>query len=387
MNIEEAIKELFANPLLKGVISNPKGETEFRQIRFRQLREGYQIEKLTQKQAFHDDCDKEALADVVEAFLHQGFRQLDAWSEDTAFCLKISKKGKVTLLKKNQATQKDTAHNREKQYLLKEDTCIPPLVDLGVFTKEGKVVRSMYGKFRQINRFTELIRDGMEELKQSEIHILDFGCGKSYLTFILYHYLTQVRGMQTHITGLDLKAEVIADCNRLAEKYGYENLQFQVGDINGYTCQTPPDMVISLHACDTATDYALFNAVQWNCKLIYSVPCCQHEVNAQIQGGDLTLLTRYGLIQERFSALATDALRGALLEACGYQVQMLEFVDFSHSPKNLLIRAVKKNVSAEKRRKALSQAEMLMKQFSIEPTLYRLLKEDGYLPESKEVIE
>ena len=385
MSVEETIKELFQNSLIKGVISNPKGETEFRKIRFRQLEDAYQIEKLTQKQAFHSECEKELLADTVEEFIRQGFRQVDAWSEDTAFCLKISKKGKATLLKKRQETAKDICHNREKQYLLKEDTWIPPLVDLGVFTKDGKVVQSMYGKFRQINRFTELIRDGMEELGQNAIHILDFGCGKSYLTFILYHYLTQVRGMQTSITGLDLKAEVIADCNRLAEKYGYENLQFQVGDINGYTCETPPDMVISLHACDTATDYALFNAIGWDCKLIYSVPCCQHEVNSQIQGGDMALLTRYGLIQERFSALATDALRGALLEACGYQVQMLEFVDFSHSPKNLLIRAVKKNVSLQKRSKALSQAEMLMKQFCIEPTLYHLLKEHGYLP--KEVIE
>ncbi|MEE1013578.1 MAG: SAM-dependent methyltransferase [Clostridia bacterium] len=384
MSMEAAIQELFASPLMKGVVSNPKGETEFRQVRFRRLNHRYQVEKLTQKQAFHSDCDGAELAKLVEELLGQGFRQVDAWSQDMAYCLKVSKKGKATLLKKGQSNVKpEAAHNRQKQYILKENTCIPPLVDLGVFTQEGKVVRSMYDKFRQINRFTELIRDGMEELGKDNIHILDFGCGKSYLTFILYHYLTQVREMETHITGLDLKTEVIANCNKLAEKYGYENLRFQVGDINGYTCETPPDMVISLHACDTATDYALFNAVQWDCKLIYSVPCCQHEVNGQIQGGDLSLLTRYGLIQERFSALATDALRGALLEACGYKIQMLEFVDFSHSPKNLLIRGVKKAVPMEKRKKALAEALRLMEQFSVEPTLYRLLKDAGYLPDGK----
>lgn len=383
--MKEAVKELFAHALIKGVISNPKGETTYRQVRFKKHKEGYQLEQLTQTQAFHQDCDKETLAGVVEKLLQEGFRQVDAWSEDTAFCLKVSKKGKATLLKKQQKTKIDTDHNRKKQYLLKEDVCIEPLIDLGVFTKEGKVVQSMYGKFRQINRFAELIRDGMEEMKQDKIHILDFGCGKSYLTFILYYYLTHVRSMEAHITGLDLKADVIADCNQLAEKYDYENLHFQVGDIHGYTCETPPDMVISLHACDTATDYALFNAVQWGCKLIYSVPCCQHEVNGQIEGKDLALLTRYGLIQERFSALATDALRGALLEASGYQVQMLEFVDFSHSPKNLLIRCVKKSVSLEKRKRALEQAERLMEQFSVKPTLYSLLKDGGFLPELKDV--
>ncbi len=378
--VAEAVKSLCTEPLLKGVVSNPKGEAPWKKVNFRRLEDSYQIEKFTQKQAFHSHCDKPGLEKEIAELLAMGFRQVDAWSEDTAFSLKISKKGKVTLLKKAQTTQTDTSHNREKQYLLKEDTNIPPLIDLGVFTKEGKVVKSMYGKFRQINRFTELIRDGLEELKQSKLKILDFGCGKSYLTFILYHYLTQVRGMEAEICGLDLKEDVIAKCNRLAEKYGYEQLKFQVGDINGFESEDAPDMVITLHACDTATDYALHHAIRWGCKLIYSVPCCQHELNGQIQGGDLSLLTRYGLIQERFSALSTDAIRGALLEACGYQVQMLEFVDFSHSPKNLLIRAVKKSVSMEKRKKALSDAKNLMQAFEFQPTLYQLLKDENLLP-------
>ncbi|MBR5152246.1 MAG: SAM-dependent methyltransferase [Clostridia bacterium] len=375
----DAVAEMFQTPLIRGVVSNPKGETPWKKVRFRYLKDGYQLEKLTEKQAFHENMKEEEMPETVLQLAKMGFRQIDGWNETTAFCLKVSKKGTVTLLKRQEKRQETaTQHNREKQYLLKEDTVIPPLVDLGVITKEGKVVQSMYHKFRQINRFTELIRDGMEEFSKNSIRILDFGCGKSYLTFILYHYLVNQRGMDAEIIGLDLKTEVIANCNRLAGEYGYDKLTFQAGDVSMYQAENKPDMVITLHACDTATDYALFHAIRWGCELIYSVPCCQHELNGQIQGGELGALTRYGLIQERFSALCTDALRGALLEACGYRVQMLEFVDFSHSPKNLLIRAVKKPVSKEKRQKALKEAKALMKQFSFTPTLYRLLDEEGF---------
>lgn len=376
----EKITEIFNSEIIKGVISNPKSEAPYRRIQFRLIDGRYQIESFTEKQAFHQYCEKEKMAEKLCETMESGYKQLDAWSTDAHFSLKVSKKGKVTLLKQKSTSKiENETHNREKQYILKENTNIPPLVDLGVFTKDGKVVNSMYSKFRQINRFTELIRDGVDNLNQEKIRILDFGCGKSYLTFILYYYLTFVRGMNTSITGLDLKADVIEKCNKLAKKYNYDNLDFKVGDVNGYKCEEKPDMVISLHACDTATDYSLYNAIKWGCKLIYSVPCCQHELNAQIKSENLSLLTRYGLIQERFSALATDAIRGALLEACGYKVQTTEFVDMEHSPKNLLIRGVKKNLPADKRGEAILEAERLMKEFSFEPTLYRLLKEDNLI--------
>ena len=380
----EAIETIFQDRILRGVISNPKGPAEFRKIQFRLLGDRYQLEKFTEKQAFHAHCGEGDMAAEAKILMELGYRQLDAWSESVQYTLKVSKKGKATLLRRGlaagSAPKPPQSHNREKRYILKEAMDIPPLVDLGVFTHDGKVIRTMYDKFRQINRFTELIRDGMEELDQPEVSILDFGCGKSYLTFILYYYLVQVRGMEAHITGLDLKADGIEKCNGLARKYGYENLRFQVGDINGFACPKPPDMVISLHACDTATDYALYNAVQWNCKLIYSVPCCQHELNGQIQAGALPVLSRYGLIKERFSALSTDAIRAVLLEACGYRVQVLEFVDMAHSPKNLLIRAVKKQVPIAKRREALAQARGLMEAFSFRPALYGLLDKAGTLP-------
>lgn len=379
--MREKISEIFKDKINKIIISNPAGG-EYRKIQFRLLDNKFQIEKFTQKQAFHSYCEISEAERCVFKIMEDGFRQLDAWGEDKQYTIRVSKKGKVTLItqKARENTQKITEHNRQKQYILKENTDIPPLVDLGVFTKDGKVVRTMYDKFRQINRFTELIRDGMEELGKDSIKILDFGCGKSYLTFILYYYLVMIRKMDTEIIGLDLKADVIEKCSALAEKYGYDKLKFQVGDINGYKSDMTPDMVISLHACDTATDYALFNGVQWNCKLIYSVPCCQHQLNGQIKKDNLPILSRYGILKERFSALSTDAIRGALLEACGYKVQVLEFVDMAHSPKNLLIRAVKKNIPEGKRIEAQKEAEELMNMFGFVPELYTMLKEKGFLP-------
>ena len=257
-----------------------------------------------------------------------------------------TKRGRITIKEKPCAAcvkQVDLSHNRKKNYILNPEERVEFLVDLGVQTKEGKIAASKYDKFRQINRFLEFIQDILPKLpRDREVTILDFGCGKSYLTFAMYHYLKELKGYQVHIIGLDLKEDVIAECSRLAEKYGYEGLDFYVGDIAGYEGVKSVDMVVTLHACDVATDYALDKAINWGAKVILSVPCCQHELNQQIENEILAPILGYGLIKERIAALVTDALRAQILESKGYQVQILEFIDMEHTPKNILIRAVKK---------------------------------------------
>jgi len=354
----------------------------------------YQIERFTEKQAFHENVELDALQDVIFDCFPSIYMQMNIFGDEGQWDYKVTKKGKllsnVRLNVGVDAPEKTSgrdfqngkriilegtplpSHNRKKNYLLQEGTVIPPLVDLGIFTKEGKVVRTMYDKFKQINRFLELVEDVVKDYPNKDMHIIDFGCGKSYLTFILYYYLVELKGYQVHMTGLDLKEDVIYKCNETAKKYGYENLHFEVGDVNGYQTDKPVDMVVTLHACDTATDYALYNAIQWGAGIILSVPCCQHELNAQVQSENLSILTKYGIIKERMSALMTDAIRANVLEYCGYRTQLLEFIDIAHSPKNILIRAVKGNVSAAKREKAKVEVVKLCEEFQIEQTLAKL---------------
>ena len=295
--------------------------------------------------------------------------------------MKISKKGKVFLGKKKSDNSKvaKKGHNKEKNYILKEGMIIEPLIDLGVFTKEGKVINSKYDKYKQINRFIEIIDDEIKKNDYKELTILDFGCGKSYLTFVLYYYFVKIKNINVKMIGLDLKEDVIKKCNEIAQRYKYDNLHFELGDINGFKYNNKVDMVITLHACDTATDYALYNAVKWNSKMIFSVPCCQHEFNAQMKADELSILTKYGIVQERIAALMTDSVRANLLECAGYKTQLLEFIDISHSPKNILIRASKSNVSKEKREKSLKEVNNLIETFNFNPTLFKLLKNDNLI--------
>lgn len=386
--LKKEIHQIVAGELVKIIISKPAAKTNlYKKIVIERKKEYFQAAKYTEKQVFHDNVMPEELEQYLFDNISGNYLQVNAWDVEKEHILLISKKEKVTYKTKKISTganqtplNEGTQHNRKKNYILDEGQIIPPLVDMGVFTQEGKVVKSMYDKFRQINRFIEMIDDGVKDYQKEEIHIIDFGCGKSYLTFIMYYYFTEVRHMKVQMLGLDLKEAVIKKCNETAVKYGYENLRFEMGDINGFQTPFDVDMVVTLHACDTATDFALYNAICWNAKMIFSVPCCQHELNKQMQTDDLSLLTRYGIVKERFAALATDAVRANLLEVCGYKTQLLEFVDFAHTPKNILIRAIRKPVvPVSVKRKYLGEVEAVMEEFHVTPMLYTLLRESDRL--------
>ncbi|GAA0106291.1 SAM-dependent methyltransferase [Paraclostridium sordellii] len=384
--LKNSIYEITDDNIIKVVISNKLNkDIEYNKINIelkeKNNTEYYQVEKYTDKQVFHENIEKDMLNEKMLEFIDGKYKQVGAWSEEYTYDLKISKKGKVFLGRKKSDNSKlvNKSHNREKNYILKEGMIIQPLIDLGVFTKEGKVVNSKYDKYKQINRFIEIIDDEIKKNNDKELTILDFGCGKSYLTFVLYYYFVEIKKINVKMIGLDLKADVIKKCNDIAKKYNYENLHFELGDINGYKYTDNVDMVITLHACDTATDYALYNAIKWNAKMIFSVPCCQHEFNSQMNSEDLSILTRYGIIKERVAALMTDAVRGNLLEAIGYKTQLLEFIDIAHSPKNILIRASKSKISREKKESSLIEVDNIMKEFNLEPTLFNLLKKDNLI--------
>jgi SAM-dependent methyltransferase len=352
-----AIKERISIHLIHMTLSNPREKGGIKKIIIRpiQLKKGiyYQQSAYEEKKVFHENMTEEEYREKIPMLLAQ-FKQVEMITETERLTALISKKGKASMkIKKANCARKENAlsHNRKKEYLIPEGKPIPYLIDLGVMTKEGNIVKSRYDKFRQINRFLEFIEDILPGLpKDRPVKILDFGCGKSYLTFAMYDYLHEQKGYEVEMIGLDLKEDVMDHCNQLAEKYGYDHLNFYTGDIASYEDQNSIDMVVTLHACDTATDYALHKAVLWGAKVILSVPCCQHELNAQIQCEELAPVLDYGLLKERFAALLTDGIRAKLLEEQGYQVQILEFIDIEHTPKNILLRAVYtgKKASADK---------------------------------------
>ena len=394
---------------IRAVFSNPRVKDNVVKAKLRPMEQKgellFQFESFTKTQAFHKNLTVEETKDELAKLLEE-FRQVQVETVSEDITVLISKKGKATIKRKRkkvQAKAADLSHNRKKKYILEEGIVVPFLQDLGVMTQDGKIVRTKMDKFRQINRFLEFVEDILPQLdKDRELTLLDFGCGKSYLTFAMYYYLHELKGYDIRIIGLDLKTDVILHCNELAKKYGYEKLTFLVGDIADYEGVDQVDMVVTLHACDTATDYALAKAVGWNAKVILSVPCCQHEVNKQLEkqrnlhsgkmksktevmevsemlGDQLVSMEEvlgpimdYGLLRERFAALVTDGLRAKRLESEGYETQVLEFIDMEHTPKNLLIRAVKTG-----KPKDMKSTVQLMKELHINPTLERLLYREG----------
>lgn len=367
MTIQETFYRCINGNLYDAILSNPNSKNGIIKLKVRPImlqKELYfQIEEFTDKQVFHKNLTASDaciyLIQQMTDLFHQA--QIRTTTEHTTIL--VSKKGKVTIKTKKQTSEIPVIslnHNRTKKYIIEEGISVPFLIDLGVMKTDGNIIRTKYDKFRQINRFLEFIEDVLPQLdKTKEQTIIDFGCGKSYLTFAMYYYLKILKGYSIRIIGLDLKKEVIVHCNQLANQYGYENLTFLYGDIADYTGVDKVDMVVTLHACDTATDYALAKAVKWGAKVILSVPCCQHELNKQIECDMLHPALQYGLIQERLSALFTDSIRAGHLEAYGYRTQLLEFIDMEHTPKNILIRAIYDKVPASGTKKLIEMEQAL----------------------------
>lgn len=393
-DLQSLFTDCLNETLIRVILSNPSSKDGVIKICARPMLKNksllFQIEEYTKTQVFH----KNLTAGDAGSYL-TGKLSSDTSSQTASFKnalvetksftanVLVSKKGTITIKKKMNTSAKQPkislSHNRKKKYILEEGIPVPFLIDLGVMTQNGNIVNAHYDKFRQINRFLEYIEDILPSLPTGrELRILDFGCGKSYLTFAIYYYLKVLKGYPVRITGLDLKEDVIRHCNELAVKYGYDKLEFLCGDIAYYDGCSQVDMVVTLHACDTATDYALAKAVGWGAKVILSVPCCQHELNKQMKNDLLSPVLHYGILKERMAALMTDGLRAQILEANGYRTQILEFIDMAHTPKNLLIRAVYNGHCADNK----AQINELLAAFDVNPTLYRLLcKKDNTISE------
>lgn len=373
--LKSVLDKSFNIDFVSAVLSNPREKDGTVKVKIRpvmkQDRLLFQCEEYRNNQAFHLNLEAEATSEYVENQM-KVFKQMQMETRQFRYQVLVSKKGKMTIQKRLQTAEVkevNYSHNRAKHYILEEGKTVPFLRDLGVMTKTGEIVRTKFDKFRQINRFLEFIEDILPQLpKDREVTILDFGCGKSYLTFAMYYYLHELNGYDIRIIGLDLKTDVIEACNQLAKKYGYRKLKFLEGNIADYTGSDEVDMVVTLHACDTATDFALAKAVGWKAKVILSVPCCQHELNGQMANEVLAPLFSYGLIKERMAALVTDSLRAEYLKREGYDTQILEFIDMEHTPKNILIRAVKGSRKAKS-----AELGACMEFLGVDPTLKRLL--------------
>ncbi|HRD54925.1 MAG TPA: SAM-dependent methyltransferase [Parachlamydiaceae bacterium] len=334
----------------------------------------YQVTEYRGAQVFHKNYDEKEIQELIFSRFLSEFKQSLISLKNIEFQVLANKKGKRSYLKKSRLKENlSLLHNRKKNYLLDEVKAGSFLEALGLVSKEGSLIAKKSDKYRQLNRFLEMVADVLPFLKKNKkLHIVDFGCGKAYLTFALYYYLHVLKGYDVSIIGLDLKKDVVDFCEKLARQLKFEGLSFLVGDIAHYETKKNVNMVVSLHACDTATDAALAKAVSWQADVILSVPCCQHELFSQIQNEALMPLLKHGILKERFAALATDAARAQILEIEGYLVQILEFIDMEHTPKNLLIRAVKNKI--QNKEKSAKVYQIFKKELNIALTLEKLLK-------------
>ncbi|MDR3147950.1 MAG: SAM-dependent methyltransferase [Treponema sp.] len=374
--VEELSRHDFGE-VLRVVFSGSSGDVRKMTLRPLSLkgRALWQCEKIIDGKAFHLNIEPEELPTAIGAVLDANrFSDVNMFLPDRNISYHLRPGGqlhrKETALRKN--LRADLAHDRKKNYILSEGMEIPPLIDLGVFDSSCRVIASKYDKFVQINKFLEIIAEKLKRFSGDELTIIDFGCGKSYLTFIVYYYFTFMRGIKTSIRGYDSKGEVVRQCREIADRYGYSGIEFFEDDVSRPALYPgKADAVITLHACDTATDYALCYALKNKVRFVFSVPCCQQELNSRITfRDDYALFGRYGLYKERFSALLTDCIRCEVLRNYGYDVDVVEFVDLSNTPKNAMIRA---ELTHAPRDPACAELQRVAGAFNVSHTLLRLV--------------
>lgn len=374
---------------IKGIFSNPTKESSYKKINLKpvQIKEDFfiQFESFANNKAFHKN---EPLADSFNILdkIIDTFKQILIVTSNQEIQVLQNKKGFSIKRKNTESKILKLSHNKQKNYILQDNTPIPFLIRLGVMSEAGKVTKEKFNKFRQINRYLEFIEDTLKELQEKKlignsIKIIDFGCGKSYLTFALYHYLKNIKNLNIDVIGLDLKEDIINHCNIIAKDLNFNNLKFLKGDIKDFDIFKDVDLIFSLHACNNATDYSILKGLELGAKAILAVPCCQSEINQKIDKSPTTELKgvlspfgNHGILQERFSSLATDALRALSLELCGYNTKVMEFIDLEHTPKNILIKSILGFPSEEKLEEKRKEYDRYLQFLGVNPLLDSLLK-------------
>ena len=376
------------NDIQKIIFSLPLDKNErFAKLTGRRIKikdtEHIQFEGICNNKAYHENIPLDNLRVFFERTILK-YKRADIFTEEAHY-MAFNKNGDITFHKTKQRAQpqKTREHNRDKNHIINEGDNIPILCELGIFNKDFKIIKGMYSKFKQVNNFIEIIDSEFKDIKLPEVmRVVDFGCGNSYLTFVIYYYFTKIKKIRAHVTGIDKQADIIERCRELAVKYDYGGLYFECCDIKDYSPPLPPNMVVSLHGCDTATDYAIYKGIEWGSGFMFVAPCCQKEVNAQLRKnglGSLYAPLRYGVLKDRFSSIITDGLRANILEIFDYKVDIAEFVGFNHSPKNLLIKAVKSAHRAEYKELLANQIKKLITDFGVDQTLYNYLRPGGGL--------
>ena len=378
-SIEILIKSFDDQSFINCTFSGPRQKGEVRNILVQATNDEFKVEYRLVKHNNIKTMKKDEVENLLTDFFSD-FKQCLVKTKTSEVQILLNKKKKAKIITKQAAAPKRTTHNRKKNYIIPDGEKCDFLIEIGVMDKSGKVKSNYYNKFKQINRFLEMVNDLYKDITPGEsLHTVDFGCGKSYLTFALYHYFKNIKKIDVQITGIDLKQEVIDHCNEIAQKIDYTGLKFAHGFIHNFKTDNKIDFVVTLHACDTATDDAILFSLQNKADKMMFVPCCQHELNKQLENNASNILLKHGIFKDRMTEIVTDTMRSQLLEACGYKVQSMEFIDLSHTAKNVLLRCTKVNKTEKVKAEAYKKYLGFKEQWSITPYLEKELLKQGFI--------